>query len=92
MNEYKFCQSCGFPLKKDKKGGGTEMNVTKSKMYCSMCYENGKFLTPPEIDTAKKMQAFCIQEMKKDGMNALFAWLATRTIPKLERWKQPAGG
>jgi hypothetical protein len=22
MKEYKFCQSCGYPLKKDKKGGG----------------------------------------------------------------------
>jgi len=53
-----------------------------------MCYENGVFLTPPEIDTAKKMQQFCIEEMKKDGMNSFFAWLATRTIPNLERWKQ----
>lgn len=77
MNEYKFCQSCGFPLIKDKKGGGTEKDGTKSKMYCSMCYENGNFLTPPEINTAKKMQNFCIQEMKKDGINGLFAWLAT---------------
>lgn len=88
MNEYKFCQSCGFPLKKDKKGGGTEMDGTKSKMYCSMCYENGNFLTPPEINTAKKMQDFCIQEMKKDGINGLFAWLATRQIPSLKRWKK----
>jgi hypothetical protein len=28
-----------------------------------------------------------MQEMKKDGMNLFFAWLATRSIPKLERWK-----
>lgn len=52
-----------------------------------MCYENGAFLTPPEIDTAEKMQKFCMIEMKKSGINTLFAWLATRTIPKLERWK-----
>jgi len=26
--------------------------------------------------------------MKKDGMNGIFAWLATRTIPKLERWRK----
>ena len=88
MIQYKFCQSCGFPLKKDKNGGGTETDGTKSKKYCSMCYENGKFLTPPEINTAKKMQEFCVMEMKKDGMNSLFAWLATRSIPKLERWKK----
>ena len=87
MKEYTFCQSCGFPLKKDKKGGGTEKDGSISKKYCSMCLEKGKFLTPSEIDTAKKMQHFCMQEMKKDGMNRFFAWLATRSIPKLERWK-----
>ena len=53
-----------------------------------MCYENGDFLTPPEIDTAEKMQKFCIQEMKKAKINGIFAWLATRSIPKLERWKK----
>jgi hypothetical protein len=53
-----------------------------------MCYEHGSFLSPPEIDTAKKMQDFCIREMKKDGINGLFAWLATRSIPGLERWKR----
>jgi hypothetical protein len=77
MREYKFCQSCGFPLKKDKKGGGTEKDGSLSKEYCSMCYENEELLTPPEIDTAQKMQTFCIQEMKKDGFNSFFAWLAT---------------
>ena len=88
MKEYTFCQSCGFPLKKDKKGGGTEKDGSISKKYCAMCFEKGKFLTPSEIDTAKKMQRFCMQEMKKDGMNRFFAWLATRSIPKLERWKK----
>ncbi len=51
-----------------------------------MCYVNGEFTTPPEVDSAKKMQKYCIQEMKKDGMNPVFAWLATRAIPKLDRW------
>ena len=88
MKRYKFCQSCGFPMKKDVKGGGSEKDGTKSLKFCSMCYGNGEFLTPTENDTAKKMQKYCIQEMKKDGINGLFAWLATRSIPKLERWKQ----
>jgi hypothetical protein len=87
MKPYTYCQSCGFPLKKDKKGGGTEANGSVSPRYCSMCYENGRFLTPPGIDTATKMQKFCIEEMKKDGYNGFFAWLATRGIPRLERWK-----
>ena len=86
MNAY--CQSCGYPMKKDKKGGGTNADGSKSEMYCSMCYEDGKFLSPPEVDTAEKFQAFCIQEMKKDGMNGALAWILTRGIPKLERWQK----
>lgn len=88
MKTYKCCQSCGFPLKKDTKGGGTEKDGSISNRYCSMCYENGEFLSPVEIDTPEKMQRFCIQEMKKSGINSLMAWLATRPIPKLERWKK----
>ena len=75
MKAYKFCQSCGYPLKKDKKGGGSEKNGSSSKKYCSMCYEEGEFTTPPEIDTAKKMQDFCIREMKKDGINGFLPGL-----------------
>ena len=86
--KYKFCQSCGYPLKKDKKGGGTEKDGSKSAKYCSMCYANGEFLNPPEIDTAEKFQKYCIQEMKKDGMNGILAWILTRGIPKLERWQK----
>ena len=88
MKKNKFCQSCGFPMNKDKKGGGSNADGSISEKYCSMCYENGKFLTPPEVNNAKKMQEFCIQEMKKGGMNGIFAWVATRGIPRLERWKK----
>lgn len=86
MNKY--CQSCGYPMEKDGKGGGSNADGSKSEKYCSMCYEDGKFLSPPEVDTAQKFQTFCIQEMKKSGMNGVLAWLLTRGIPKLERWKQ----
>lgn len=88
MKANKFCQSCGFPLKKYKKGGGTEKDGSLSTKYCSMSYENGVLLTPPEIDTAGKMQKYCMEEMKKNGYNSFFAWLATRSIPKLKRWKK----
>ena len=74
-------------MKKDKQGGGTEKDGTITKKYCSMCYQNGEFLSP-EIDTAIKMQVVCIQEMKKLGMNGFVAWLATRSIPRLERWRK----
>lgn len=85
---YTMCQSCGYPLKKDEKGGGTEKDGSKSQKYCSMCYANGEFLNPPEVDTAEKMQKFCIVEMKKSGMNGILAWVLTRGIPRLERWRK----
>ncbi len=82
----KFCQSCGYPMKKDEKGGGTNADGSISSKYCSMCYANGEFLSPPEINTAKKFQKYCVQEMKKEGINGMLAWVLTRGIPKLERW------
>jgi len=86
MNKY--CQSCGYPLKKDKKGGGSNADGSISATYCSMCYENGQFLTPDDIDTAKKFQKYCIDQMKNDGMNGVLAWFLTRGIPKLDRWNK----
>lgn len=75
-------------MEKDEKGGGSEKDGSRSTLYCSMCYENGGFLSPPEVDTVEKMQKFCIQEMKKSGMNGILAWILTRGIPRLERWKE----
>jgi hypothetical protein len=79
---------CGYPLKKDKQGGDTEKDGTISKKYSSMCYENGVFLTPPDVDTAAKMHQYCMQEMHKAGYNRLFACLVTRSTPSLERWRK----
>jgi hypothetical protein len=88
MKKNKICQSCGFPLKKDRLGGGTELDGSSSEKYCSMCYKNGYFLTPEAVNTGRKMQRYCMYEMKQAGMNSVFAWLATRSIPKLERWRE----
>lgn len=82
----KFCQSCGMPLEKDPQHGGTEKDGSKSPKYCSYCYADGEF-TNPEIDTAKKMQTFCIEKMRESGMSKIIAWLFTLGIPRLERWK-----
>jgi hypothetical protein len=37
------CQSCGMPLSRDPKGGGTEADHSLSKEFCSHCYVDGKF-------------------------------------------------
>ena len=86
MKKNKFCQSCGMPMTKDPENGGTEKNGSKSQKYCSYCYRDGKFLSS-EIKTAKEMQKFCIVKMKEQKMPGFVAWIFTRGIPKLERWR-----
>lgn len=80
-----ICQSCGMPLNKDPAGGGTEADGSKSTTYCSLCYQNGEFFQPDM--TAKEMQEFCIDMMRKKGWPRPVAWLFTRQIPKLDRWR-----
>lgn len=87
MKTNKFCQSCGMPMSKDPQNGGAEKDGSKNNKYCSYCYQNGNF-TSPEIDTPQKMQVFCIQKMREQGMPKFIAWLFTRGIPNLERWKK----
>ncbi|TSA25984.1 MAG: hypothetical protein D4R67_08990 [Bacteroidetes bacterium] len=82
---YKFCQSCGMPLSKDEKGGGTKADGSKSVKFCSHCYENGHF-TLPDI-TAKGMKERVKEKMSEMGYSPILAWFFTLNIPKLERWK-----
>ena len=83
---YKVCQSCAMPLKHDPNGGGTEADGTKSKKYCSYCYQEGKFTDDCKI--AKDMQDFCKAKLVEMNFPRILAWLFTRGIPKLERWKK----
>lgn len=82
---YKNCQSCGMPLKRDEKGGGTNSNGSKSIMFCSKCFEQGKF-TQPDM-TIEQMQTLVKGKLKEFGFPGLVAGLFTRNIPKLERWR-----
>ncbi len=81
----KYCQSCGMPMSADPKGAGTNADGTTSEMYCSYCYEGGKFTAEC---TAKEMQTFCKNKMKEMGLPSWKAWLLTRGIPSLKRWKR----
>ena len=85
--EYKACQSCGMPFSKDAKVGGTNTDGSKSKMYCSHCYQDGKF-TQSDISAAE-MQMFVKGKLKEmGGFIGLFAGFFSKGIPRLERWKQ----
>lgn len=81
----KFCQSCGLPMKKDPGNGGTTADGSKSTEYCSYCYKDGGFVD--NFTTAKEMQDFCVQKMSEDGMPKFLAWIFTRGIPRLDRWR-----
>jgi hypothetical protein len=81
---YDNCQSCGMPFAKDEQGGGTEANGAKSTMYCSHCYQQGKF-AQPEM-TADQMKELVKGKMKEMKIPGFLAYFFTRNIPKLKRW------
>jgi len=85
---YKNCQSCGMPLKRDAQGGGTQADGTRSLMYCSHCYQDGKF-TQPDI-TMDEMKARVKGKLKEFGIPGILSGVFTRNIPKLVRWKNHA--
>lgn len=74
-----------MPLKKDSNGGGTEKDGSLSKMYCSLCYQDGKF-TGPEM-TVAEMQDLVKGKLKEMKFPGFMAKMFTKGIPKLERWK-----
>ena len=84
MANQKFCQSCGMPLSKDPANGGTTADGSKTDKYCSYCYVNGKFTFE---GTLKEMQDFCYQKMVEQGHSKFVAWIFTRGMKRLERWK-----
>lgn len=82
--ERRYCQSCGMPLSKDPKGGGSEADGTLSARYCSHCYAGGKF-TAPDM-TVDQMKDRVQEKLKEMGFPRFLASIFTRNISKLERW------
>lgn len=83
------CQSCGMPLAKDPDGGGTEADGSRSRTYCSLCYRDGAFVHPGV--SVEEFQAHCVDALAAKGMPRVMAWLFTRGVPKLDRWRTGAG-
>ena len=83
--KYKMCQSCGLPMKKDPEGGGTNNDGSKSHKYCSYCYENGIFSFEGSVE---EFQKFCQVKMVEGGHSKPMAWLFTRGMKRLDRWKK----
>jgi hypothetical protein len=83
---YKNCQSCGMPLSKDPKGGGSEVDGSRSAMYCSHCYADGRF-TLPDL-TAEEMKERVSGKLREMGFPGFLAGLFARNVPKLARWNR----
>ena len=84
MSTNKFCQSCGMPMKQDPQGGGTDADGNIYERYCSYCYKDGEFTFN---GTVKEFQEFCRQRMIEGGQSGFLAWLFTRGMKRLDRWK-----
>ena len=83
---YKVCQSCGMPLDKDPNGGGTERSIKKkSKKYCSMCYQGGRFTFHGNVDQFKAMMK---KRILKQGTGKIRTWIYLLQISQLERWRK----
>lgn len=83
--EYKKCQSCAMPIKRDE-NKGTEKDQTLSFKYCQFCYKDGAFIEPNI--TLKEMQEKCSEFFKIEHpvMAVLFGRAYIASIAKLERW------
>ena len=86
---YKSCQSCSMPMSRDEKGGGTNADGSKSTMYCSHCYAQGRF-TLPDI-TVGQMQDLVRGKLREFGIPGPLGWFFTRKVPKLARWSGAEG-
>jgi Putative zinc ribbon domain len=85
-----FCQSCGMPLSRDAEGGGTNTDGSRSREYCSHCYQDGRF-TEPNL-SLEEMMARVEGKLLSMHIPSLLARRFTRNIPNLSRWHTaPAG-
>ena len=81
-----ICQSCGMPLNQDPKGGGINAHGSLSAMYCSFCFDQGKF----------KDEGITLQEKIEKNVGIAVSMhmeeekareMAERILPTLKRWK-----
>lgn len=82
----RLCQSCGMPMSRTGLKPGSEADGTESPLYCGLCYDKGAFLQP--TITARSMQHLVMHALQREGRPRPLAWLMTRHIPRLRRWRQ----
>lgn len=85
-----FCQSCSMPLGKPE-DFGTDVAGFRVNDYCRHCFANGVF-TDPDVSMQEMIDS-CVEIMAKQGIMpaAQAQALLTDVMPKLKRWRAPAG-
>ena len=84
MENQTFCQSCSMPLDKPELFG-TEKDGSKSKEYCTYCYQNGAFMNPNM--TLDEMKTLVKSQMEKMKIDTSIINLAIGSLPSLKRWQ-----
>lgn len=84
METKNFCQSCSMPLDKPEMMG-TEKDGSKSREYCSYCYQNGAFVSPNmKLD---EMKSLVKEQMEKRKIDSKTIDMAISSLPHLKRWR-----
>ena len=83
MSNKQFCQSCSMPLDKPEMMG-TEKDGTKSKEYCTYCYQHGAFVNPEM--TLPEMTKMVKEQMEKRKIDSSLVTRAVNSLPFLKRW------
>lgn len=78
------CQSCGMPLSRDPRGGGTNADGSRNTEYCSYCYRDGEF-TEPDI-SAEGMMIKVEGMLREMHFPGFLARRFAKSIPSLARW------
>ena len=76
-----------MPLQTKKAGDcrGTEADGSKSDKWCSLCYSDGKFLSPNM--SLSEMTAIVDDALRREKVWLPMRYMAKRQLPRLERWR-----
>ena len=84
MENKHFCQSCSMPLDNPELQG-TEKDGSKSKEYCTYCYQNGAFINANM--SLERMKILVKEQMEKRKIDASLINMAISSLPNLKRWR-----
>jgi hypothetical protein len=65
--------------------GRSPAGARKREVYRSLRFQNGAFIQPDF--NVERMQAFCMEKLRDKVIPKVMAWLFTRGLPKLDRWR-----